>query len=59
MLLATGIEVGTSRHTSVGVVAKFMDMEAMQASLQTCYFAGNFDRVGLRLENYQKISIVA
>ena len=35
MVLAEGVEVGTSAHAAVGVVPKFMNVEAMLAWRET------------------------
>lgn len=54
VLLVVGVEVGPGRNATVGVVAEFVDVKAVQALAKAADFAGYFNRWISVLEGWQQ-----
>lgn len=50
VLLAEWVEVWSSRHASVGIVAELVDVEAVKTGFQSGNRAADFNRIGFRLQ---------
>ena len=50
VLLAGGIEVGTRRHASIGVISELVHMESVFAGRQATHFTAHFDGARVALD---------
>lgn len=56
VFLAVRVEMWSGTHAAIGVISKFVDVEAMQAGFQSGDFTRNLDGIRLGLKRSQSVS---